>query len=340
MFGSALVEPYIGELWIASTAEIMMKDDGLSGMIDETMSEEEKRELVREQMRATNKQNEFKGKKRVVQCALHLRKRLESYDPKDPTTFIVSCQEEAFSIVKGAFGELYAVTIGFTMKNAAEEYLGFENSFLGLGGHWSRTVKNTNAFGNGLKLVGAGFKALSAGSRAMQEAERIQQGMQQEAKETGEEKGSEENGSGVDQAKLAEEMAKTMDDSLPVFLELVWAINKRDIQTTIKKVCKKIFHDASVDKEGRIKRAEAMRILGREFHCIGSMAAKCRGKSGFTSENIKARMSVAAMTTMAKAQGQEVTEEDQEEMIKQAKQESSMHAAATTEGNENAQKTG
>ena len=57
MFGSALVEPYIGELWIASTADIMMKDDGLSGMIDETMSEEEKRELVQEQMRATNKQN-------------------------------------------------------------------------------------------------------------------------------------------------------------------------------------------------------------------------------------------------------------------------------------------
>jgi len=35
--------------------------------------------------------------------------------------------------------------------------------------------------------------------------------------------------------------------------------------------------------------------------------------------DIKARAEVAVMTTMAKAQGQEVSEDDTEEMIKQAK---------------------
>jgi hypothetical protein len=38
------------------------------------------------------------------------------------------------------------------------------------------------------------------------------------------------------------------------------------------------------------------------------------------SEDIKKRVAVATMTTMAKAQGQEVTEEDQEEMLRQAMQ--------------------
>jgi hypothetical protein len=36
-------------------------------------------------------------------------------------------------------------------------------------------------------------------------------------------------------------------------------------------------------------------------------------------QDIKARLSVAAMTTMAKAQGQEVSLDDQEEMIQQTK---------------------
>ena len=41
--------------------------------------------------------------------------------------------------------------------------------------------------------------------------------------------------------------------------------------------------------------------------------------SKFNADDIKAQMSVAAMTTMAKAQGQELTKEDQDEMLKQAK---------------------
>jgi hypothetical protein len=91
--------------------------------------------------------------------------------------------------------------------------------------------------------------------------------------------------------------------------------NKRDIQETIKVACKKLFSDASVPIEGRVERAQAVKILGREFQRVASKAA-----SKFDAEDIKARMSVAAMTTMAKAQGQEVSVDDQEELIKQAKE--------------------
>jgi hypothetical protein len=246
----------------------------------------------------------LKQRKRVVKCAINLRKRILAYEA-DPVTFVASAQEEAFSIVKGAYGDLYARTIGFALQVAAEEYLGFETTFLGMGGHLARTKKGASGINNNIKLLGAGIKAASAGSKAMREAETLQKGMTE----------------GVDEAKAAE-MADTLEDSLPAFLELAWAINKRDIQGTLKEVCKKLFDDASVPKVARLARAEAVRVLGREFFQIGEMAHRMLPTNGFEAEDIKARISVAAMTTMAKAQGQgqEVSEDDQEEMIKQAKQ--------------------
>ena len=97
----------------------------------------------------------------------------------------------------------------------------------------------------------------------------------------------------------------------------------------MKGVCKKLFRDASVPKEIRLRRAEGVRLLGREFRLVGEAASKLlhgEGKhhSKMSADDIKAQLSVAAMATMAKAQGQEMTKEDQEEMLKQAKQMAAM----------------
>ena len=43
-------------------------------------------------------------------------------------------------------------------------------------------------------------------------------------------------------------------------------------------------------------------------------------RKNMSADEIKAQLSVAAMATVAKAQGQEMTTEDQEEMMKQARQ--------------------
>jgi len=47
---------------------------------------------------------------------------------------------------------------------------------------------------------------------------------------------------------------------------------------------------------------------------------KQKGVNKTDAEDIKARVAVATMATMAKAQGQEMTTEDQEQMMKQAKE--------------------
>ena len=123
-----------------------------------------------------------------------------------------------------------------------------------------------------------------------------------------------------DQMKLATEMQDAMDDSLPTFLELALAMNKRDIQTTLKDVCKKLFDDASVPKASRYLRAEAVQILGNEFRIVGNMVVNPNSSSKMNADDIKLQMNVAAMATMAKAQGQELSEDDQQELIKQAKE--------------------
>lgn len=309
MFGSALVEPFIGELWIANTADSMMKDGGVGmGDVDESLPEEERHKVMMEKMKNMQQADELKQRKRQVKCARFLRDRVQPYlDEKvDLNTFVVGCQEEAVKIAVGAYGEVYLMTIGFALEVCGEEYLGFNSTPLGLGGHWARTRQNTSAFGTNMKLLGAGIKAASAGTKAMAEAENAQKNM--------------EEGEDLTASKAAE-MSEAFDDTLPAFLEFAWAINKRDIQSTIRAVCKKVFDDSSVSKDLRLRRAEGVRILGREFLSIGKITKKAKpGEGKMDSDDIKARVEVATRHTMAMAQGQEVSEDDPEEAIRMAKQ--------------------
>jgi curved DNA-binding protein CbpA len=312
MFGSDLVEPYIGELWIADMADSMVKQnagDIMNPEHMESLTEEEQHRVMEEKVQYLSVESELKQRKRQVKCAQNLIHRISCYDPTQKDDFIESAQKEAVAIAKGAFGETYCMTIGFALEVAAEEYLGFETSLWGMNGHMARTKKTFQAINTNFKLFGSALKAATAGSKAMKEAEEIQK----VAREKG-------NTDGPIDTEQVQQLTAKLDDSLPAFLEFAWAINKRDIQLTLREVCKKVFHDASVPKESRLERAEAVRVLGREFKQIGELFRKARRSQTLDPEDIKARISVAAMTTFAKAQGQEVTMENQEELIKQAKE--------------------
>lgn len=334
MFGSSLVEPYIGELWLAHTADSALKED-MSHLIEDdgTMDPETRDKLMEEKFAAMQEESEFKKSKRQVQCAKNLRNRVVAFENIDfenahsktlspearqaiqtqIAAFVMTAHEEAVQIAQGAQGAVYLKTIGFSLEKAAEEYLGFETSFLGVGGHWARTHQNFAAIGGNLSLIGAGIKAATAGAKAMQQAEELQ-------KKAGD--GSEDKASEFDEQQAAMEMQETIDQSLPAFLEFAWSVNRRDIQSTLKYVCKKLFRDASVPKDIRIRRAEGVRLLGKEFRLVGQAAAKLSSK--MSADDIKAQLSVAAMATMAQAQGQELTREDQEAMMQQAREQMKM----------------
>jgi len=177
-----------------------------------------------------------------------------------------------------------------------------------------RTRKST---ANNWKIMGAGINAATTGRKAMKEVEAVQKQMEEKKAMTvaGEEQDGEDNAMDEEKAKMA---AQKLEETIPALLELAWAINNRDISRTLKGACKKLFSDAEVTIETRIRRAEAVYLLGSEFYTIGK---ECGGEKYDVKDtkDIKARAEVAVMTTMAKAQGQEVTEDDTEDMIRRAK---------------------
>lgn len=143
MFGSALVEPYVGELWLATQADTVMGDSALMEGIDEDTPEEERDRILRERMEELQEKGKLKQELRRVKCAVNLRDRVRTYYESeegggfapDPEAFVAGCRDEANKIAEGAYGSVYCVTIGFAMQVAADEYLGFQTSFLGLAGH-------------------------------------------------------------------------------------------------------------------------------------------------------------------------------------------------------------
>jgi curved DNA-binding protein CbpA len=325
MFGAESVHPYIGGMWLASKAEMFLKDSKMAQELATNMQQKENGSKTAEELHAQREErvrqmmeeDEFSQRKRQVICAVNLRKRIEPYvdcnDGDSDEQFILMCQAEAASICQSAFGHVFCSTIGRALELEAVEFLGYANNPL-LGNwdaHTAAFEKRTTSFTNSYRVLNAGISAVRAGSKAMKHVETMQKQAQAQSPLAG--------GPTPMDTSQAKETMKQLEDTLPAILELAWAINVRDITKTLKAVCHKLFHDAGVSPEVRQRRAEAVRILGREFYGMGKVSETVKdvGKTGEDAEDIKLRAEIAAMTTLAKAQGQEISEKDAEYMIKQ-----------------------
>jgi len=318
MFGSDSVRPYIGELWIANKADTLMKDQAVAefqaGATGE--SEEIDEDAFRENAAKRTLKDALKQRRREVESGIHIRERIAPYvdGTQDEAEFVAVIQEEAANITKGAFGSVFCKSIGRSLQVEADDFLGSHKSFLGIEGQAAKMKKRSQSFSNQMRILGAGISAARAGSQAYKEVDKLQKEAEQRSKLT------EEDKTGIDQEAMKAATAR-IEESLPAILELAWAINVQDITRTLKHVCKKLFHDQAehLPMETRLRRAEAVRILGREFFSMGRVAeATTEGEVG--AKDIRTRAEVAAMTTLAKAQGQEVGEKDAEDMIRQAKE--------------------
>lgn len=315
MFGSDGVKPYIGELWIANKAQSIMQDSLLQQLNEEQAELDE--DAVYAKAKERTAAEALKQRKRETECALFLRERTAPYvdGSQDETEFTVLCQEEAAKISKNTFGDVYLTAIGFVLENEADVFMGSHKSWID--GQAARFKNRTYNWNNQMKLLGAGFSAARAGSQAYHEVSAMQKEAQSRAATTG----SLEEVQAPFDAEAMKKATERIESSLPVFLELAWAINTQDITRTLKQVCRRLFHDAAelLPLETRIKRATAVKILGREFYTMGKLANLTNFKNLDASE-IRTRAEVAAMTTMARAQGQEVNGEDAEHMIRTARE--------------------
>jgi hypothetical protein len=255
----------------------------------------------------------FKQRKREVECAINIRERIAPFvdESQDEAEFIALCQAEAADITKGMFGDVFCTAIGFVLEVEADDFLGTHKSFMGVDGQAAKMKKRANSFNNQMKILGAGISAARAGSQAYKEVDKLQKEAQARTLDSE---------SPDDNAERVKEATERIEASLPVFLELAWAVNTQDITRTLKAVCRRLFIDAAeiVPLELRLKRAEGLKILGREFSSMGKLAMKTSFKN-VNAQEIRTRAEVAAMTTLAKAQGQEMSDQDAEQMIRQSK---------------------
>jgi len=331
MFGSDSVKPYIGELWIANKADSMMKEQANLQFNDDDEADFDEEAF---RLRATEQtaMDRLKQRKREVDIALFLRERTAGYveGSLDDSEFIATCQAEAAKITKGTFGDVFCRAIGYALEVEADVFLGTHKSFLGFEGQAAKFKKRGYSINNQMKLIGAGISSARAASQAYKEVDKLQKEAQAKNLEGG--------GGALDEEGYKKASDK-IEASLPVFLELAWAINVQDITRTLKHVCRKLFHDAAelVPLEVRLKRAEAIKILGREFYTMGQLAKTTNFKN-VDAQEIRRRAEIATMTTLAKAQGQELSDEDAEQMIRMARErESQMRQQAASADTDSAE---
>lgn len=332
MFGSESVRPYIGELWIANKADSLMKEQALMEFHSRAAAGEDTDDIdidedkFRESLMKRSAQETLKQRRREVQSAMYLRQRIAPFvdGTQDEAEFVALCQEEAANITKGTFGEVFLTAIGFTLEVEAEDFIGSHTSFLGFDGQAAKWKNRTYKFNNQMRIISAGISAARAGQAAYKEVDKLQKEAKTRAALSDVDK------EGIDQEAMKQATAR-IEESLPAILELAWAINVQDISRTLKHVCRKLFHDhaETLPLEVRLKRAEAVRLLGREFYAIGKIAGETSAKR-VDARDIRTRAEVAAMTTLAKAQGQEVSDKDAEEMIRQAHRMEAMQQASTS----------
>lgn len=348
MFGSEAVRAYVGDLWIAGKADTLMKEQAMMefATTDDENGDPDGGELkideekFRKNAAKRSKADALKQREREVEIAVFLREQIALFvnGTQDEAEFVAYCQEEAANITKGSFGDVFCTAIGYALEAEADDFIGSNSSFLGIDGHAAKLKKRHYAFNNQMRIFGAGLGAARAGSEAYKEVDKIQKEAKARANPVGienakTEQGGEASESGID-AEAMKAATEKIEASLPAILDLAWAINIQDITRTLGEACHKLFYDAAelLPLEERLKRAHGIKILGHEFHALGKMAASTNLKN-IDVKDIRMRAEVAAMTTLAKAQGQEVSEKDAEELIKQAKrmeEEQRKHAAAGT----------
>ena len=122
----------------------------------------------------------------------------------------------------------------------------------------------------------------------------------------------------------AANMNKAMETSLPVFMQTMVAASLLDVEVTLRDVCKKVLGDHGVPMEQRVLRAKALRLMGKAF-----LKAKGPTKAARGELDPKHVLEGTMSKTMAKAQGQEVDDEDDQELFDNI---ATMHEAGKEHG--------
>mmetsp|Transcript_53876 Transcript_53876/g.125691 ORF Transcript_53876/g.125691 Transcript_53876/m.125691 type:complete len:705 (-) Transcript_53876:165-2279(-) len=251
LFGSERFEPWTGELHIAAQADHFAK---VTSEEDAMPEEESERTLRKRQL------------KREVGCAVHLRERCARFVyGRDAEGFEAQIRQEAQELASSQFGPELLQALGEMYLSRTGIYLASE-----LHGRISLTKSRASLKHNGLIMKHRmRFYRNAAGS--LIKAGKVYSAATKLSKETEGESG--EGGETAVPEEQAQEVEAAMEDALPLFLKTAWSYVVRDIDKTVREVGRKFLQDKSVPWQIRIRRAQALQLLGQVFVSEGAAAA-------------------------------------------------------------------
>ncbi|CDR97229.1 dnaJ domain containing protein, putative [Babesia bigemina] len=180
---------------------------------------------------------------REVRLALNLRDNVRSYVCGNLETWYGEVLEKARSLCTNSFSVELVHTIGWTYNNVAKRYIGKWDTFMGIGGKVAKVQEQSKALGKTIKALTSMVKTAVA-ERSVSRSAR----------------------NGEDENLLNEDyMKEVFENALPNILDTMLNICLMDVQSTVKKACKRILRDMVVDKQWRRKRAEGLGLMGRAF---------------------------------------------------------------------------
>lgn len=273
LFGSELVEQYVGELSIVNAFDSFLR---LSRRGETELASFESLEELKAAI-GYNVQI-LKKRKRETEIAIHLRSRVADYVDGllALDAFKESCYQEAVTIAKEASGTRFLLAIGPQLVAEANYFLGYRKSVV----KWRGPVSNIQK-----KLLKFRRKA-SMYKSILYTAKESVLIMNAECPR--------------DAEQQSEVSVDCLSNTIPLILEMAWTINYVDIATALSGACNKLFYDVASSKEERLLRAQAVHVLGSQFHLVGLQKAG-NLTAPHTVDEIKDRASAAFAESIKKA---------------------------------------
>lgn len=242
-FGSSFVEPYVGDLAVATIVDnaLMLTDKA-------------------EQISFTEASYESKQQRhRQLQIANHLRDRIESFvtGSSNEEQFRFSCRREAFALgiamdeqqagllFNGISSGLVSATYQFLLPPWMKKAFNFASGAFDTSAFFDATQN--------LHVMVALQRELRKAIHAV-ESELPKMNFTDDSYECNDKK----------TAKDVDSLLKKL--SVPRMVKLVWKFNLNDIARTLKEATGRVLDDCGEDYALRLRKATALNILGREFH--------------------------------------------------------------------------
>ena len=247
LFGSQMFEEYIGELSMAALAKQLIKETSTESS---NTDQDIKNPAVDDRRRANQKRRQ---ERRRIHCAVNLCKKLDLYvSGREESEFIRKVYLEALELKECSFGTRLLRTLGWVYTYRSEKFLSTEKgqTFRRKWATWQSTGRNYSNMASAAGNMTRSFLALNRMASKSEDGKPTQ------------------TGDAMREGPAGEVIKQELESILPVLMETAWSVCQLDIEETVKFATKMALKDVGIPWQLRIRRAYAMRLLGRIFEDV------------------------------------------------------------------------